>query len=282
MLPTTPQCPRPLLPKTINQPPNHCAVEYVRVLADERVALVKYCSPEGARAAVCSLNGTEVRASRGSLRAVQSRKGCCGCCSTVTALLVRWLLLMCTLHPSAPHSRDRCWARCFTCATRRRCRCMRAAAPDALAVGRAAMHRPPCPTPLSRVMSAQHLRGASVPCRRPYLRRARCTLPLGRAKLCAAAAAAATAAKQQQQKAGYWQQDTGTSLAAAAAAAWQSAATYSGSCRHDSAAGFTFAFSVNPSAGGAGRRPPSRPCHACVWMLDLEIDTFRDVILSFP
>jgi RNA recognition motif-containing protein len=35
-------------------------VEFVRVLADERVAMVKYCSPEGARLAVGSLNGTEV------------------------------------------------------------------------------------------------------------------------------------------------------------------------------------------------------------------------------
>jgi RNA recognition motif-containing protein len=35
-------------------------VEYVRVLADERVAMVKYASPEGARLAVGSLNGTEV------------------------------------------------------------------------------------------------------------------------------------------------------------------------------------------------------------------------------
>lgn len=46
-------------------PPLHLAsclpaVEYVRVLADERVAMVKYCSPEGARLAVGSLNGTEV------------------------------------------------------------------------------------------------------------------------------------------------------------------------------------------------------------------------------
>ena len=32
----------------------------MRVLADERVAMVKYCSPEGARLAVGSLNGTEV------------------------------------------------------------------------------------------------------------------------------------------------------------------------------------------------------------------------------
>ncbi len=38
----------------------HAAVEFVRVLADERVAMVKYCSPEGARLAVGSLNGTEV------------------------------------------------------------------------------------------------------------------------------------------------------------------------------------------------------------------------------
>lgn len=31
------------------------------MLADERVAMVKYCSPEGARLAVGNLNGTEVR-----------------------------------------------------------------------------------------------------------------------------------------------------------------------------------------------------------------------------
>ncbi|PSC73543.1 RNA-binding 45 isoform B [Micractinium conductrix] len=35
-------------------------VEFVRVLADERVAMVKYCSSEGARLAVGNLNGTEV------------------------------------------------------------------------------------------------------------------------------------------------------------------------------------------------------------------------------
>eukprot|EP00887_Chlorella_sp_A99_P005987 scaffold27.g5987.t1 len=35
-------------------------VEYVRVLADDRVAMVKYATPDGARAAVGSLNGTEV------------------------------------------------------------------------------------------------------------------------------------------------------------------------------------------------------------------------------
>lgn len=36
------------------------AVEFVRVLADERVAMVKYVSSEGARLAVGNLNGTEV------------------------------------------------------------------------------------------------------------------------------------------------------------------------------------------------------------------------------
>jgi len=40
--------------------PACAAVEFVRVLADERVAMVKYCSSEGARLAVGSLNGTEV------------------------------------------------------------------------------------------------------------------------------------------------------------------------------------------------------------------------------
>lgn len=35
-------------------------MEFVRVLADERVAMVKYCSSEGARLAVGSLNGTEL------------------------------------------------------------------------------------------------------------------------------------------------------------------------------------------------------------------------------
>ena len=40
--------------------PSPVAVEYVRVLTDERVAMVKYTTVDGARAAVGSLNGTEV------------------------------------------------------------------------------------------------------------------------------------------------------------------------------------------------------------------------------
>ena len=48
----------PALPCPGCPPP--AAVEYVRVLADERVAMVKYCSTEGARLAVGSLNGSEV------------------------------------------------------------------------------------------------------------------------------------------------------------------------------------------------------------------------------
>ena len=37
-----------------------CAVEFVRVLADERVAMVKYASSEGARRAIGNLNGSEI------------------------------------------------------------------------------------------------------------------------------------------------------------------------------------------------------------------------------
>lgn len=36
------------------------AVEYVRLLGDERVAMVKYATPEGARHALATLNGSEV------------------------------------------------------------------------------------------------------------------------------------------------------------------------------------------------------------------------------
>lgn len=47
------------LPRPSSHPPP-TAVDFVRVLGDERVAMVKYSTPEGARSALASLNGSDV------------------------------------------------------------------------------------------------------------------------------------------------------------------------------------------------------------------------------